>query len=291
VRRARRILRLGWVPVMALIVSCDLLLTEPRPATTDIGVSFQIEGEPIGGPAEAFSKVTRVFLRLARPDSTLRDTVIAVTPIDGVVRAGVSLQTDEQIDSLRIVARLGYGTAANPVALFEGTAIVRIEPGVPTSAEIALAPIPAVLVPDRTALVIPNVGETAQLGSAVLFASSDTVPGLEGTWLSEDPSIISVTPAGLATAQQIGRTRLELRYDTLADTIAAVVSSVDNGTVMPADTTVFRGSVVQYSAVFRDVLGNVLTGRTVTWATSDPAVTTIDANGLVTADAPGSVVI
>lgn len=43
------------------------------------------------------------------------------------------------------------------------------------------------------------------------------------------------------------------------------------------------GGTLTVSATPRDSAGNVLTGRTVTWASSNPAVATVDANGTVTA--------
>jgi hypothetical protein len=47
----------------------------------------------------------------------------------------------------------------------------------------------------------------------------------------------------------------------------------------------------QLTTTARDASGNVLTGRSVTWSTANPAVATVSTNGLVTAVAPGSVAI
>jgi len=45
------------------------------------------------------------------------------------------------------------------------------------------------------------------------------------------------------------------------------------------------------SATTKDVLGNVLTGRTITWGTSNSAVATVSQTGLVTGVAAGSATI
>lgn len=47
----------------------------------------------------------------------------------------------------------------------------------------------------------------------------------------------------------------------------------------------------QLTPVAKNSQGNVLTGRTFTWASLNPSVATVDSNGLVTSVAPGSAVI
>lgn len=282
-RRRRR----GLVLLAALAAAgCDLLMTEPAPAPSAVEVSFQIAPEPevIGGPATAFAKVRRVLLRFSRLDDTARDTVVGVTPVDGLIRLPVALEVGERIDALGIGATLGVGTAP----LFEGFTVVRIVPGEPTRANVEITPVPDHVVPDRPALAIPNVGESAQLSSAVLFATGDTITGLSGTWLSENPQVISVTPDGVATAFSLGQTRLEVRYGILADTIVAGTSLVDTIQVTPPSLTVAVGQSVQLDAVLLDQAGNTLLGRSLSWLVVDPGVARVDVTGLVTGAQAGT---
>jgi uncharacterized protein YjdB len=58
--------------------------------------------------------------------------------------------------------------------------------------------------------------------------------------------------------------------------------------VAPAASTLTTGQTLQLAATLTDALGGVLTGRTVTWATSDASVATVNASGLVTGVAAGS---
>jgi len=58
----------------------------------------------------------------------------------------------------------------------------------------------------------------------------------------------------------------------------APVASMD---VTPATSTIASGTTVQLTATPRDAGGNPLTGRTVTWASSDPTIASVDVNGLV----------
>ncbi|MDX1450098.1 MAG: Ig-like domain-containing protein, partial [Acidimicrobiia bacterium] len=268
----------------AVLAGCDALLTEPAPPPATVDISFQISAAPLGGPATAFAKVRRVRVVFARPDSTTRDTVFSVVPVDGRIRVPVALEVEERVEALGIGATLGVLTTS----LFQGTTVVRIEPGEPTSAVIDVQAIPAAVGAEAPVILIPNVGESVQLSSAVLFASGDTITGLQGSWLSEDPSIVSVTPDGLATAQQLGQTRLEVRYETFADTAVVATSPVDSIAVLPSDTTLAISETAQLNAVLLDALGNALTGRPVVWGTLDPLVATVGPTGLVTAVGPGA---
>jgi Big-like domain-containing protein len=68
----------------------------------------------------------------------------------------------------------------------------------------------------------------------------------------------------------------------------APVSTV---TVTPSPATVAVGNSLQFTATLRDASGNVLTGRTVTWSTSNTSIATVSAAGLVTALAAGQVTV
>ena len=68
----------------------------------------------------------------------------------------------------------------------------------------------------------------------------------------------------------------------------APVASVS---VTPASASVQVGGTQQYAAVARDANGNVLTGRTVTWASNSLGVATVSGTGLATAVAAGSATI
>jgi trimeric autotransporter adhesin len=61
--------------------------------------------------------------------------------------------------------------------------------------------------------------------------------------------------------------------------------------VEPASRTLLAGQTVQLTAATLDASDNVLTGRPITWTTSNPGVATVSASGLVTAAAGGSATI
>src|SRR2546426_243684 len=68
-------------------------------------------------------------------------------------------------------------------------------------------------------------------------------------------------------------------------------SLVVSVTVSPAAPSVLVGATAQLTATPKDANGNPLTGRTVTWASSAPAVATVSSTGLVTGMATGAATI
>ena len=61
--------------------------------------------------------------------------------------------------------------------------------------------------------------------------------------------------------------------------------------VGPASSSLPTGATVQLTATVKDGDGNALTGRSITWASSDPTVATVDATGLVLGIAIGPATI
>lgn len=214
-RRARiAALLLGAAPG-----ACESLLVEPAPAVPEVAVSFARVGGGGGGGLDAFHRVDRVYLRFATGDTVKRDTVLQVAHDSTGVRARLALRTDEQVPGLGIYAELRTAE----VALFKGSKIVRVDPGVPTYAEVPILPIPASVKPSRLELEIPFVGDTVRLFSAVLFASGDTIPTLAGTWMSANTLVAAVSPSGLVLGKAVGETILTVTFEELVAQVPVAV--------------------------------------------------------------------
>ncbi|MFN8581146.1 MAG: Ig-like domain-containing protein [Gemmatimonadaceae bacterium] len=59
--------------------------------------------------------------------------------------------------------------------------------------------------------------------------------------------------------------------------------SVASVTVQPSAITVGYGASYPLTATTRDVYGTMLSGKVVTWASSDPTIATVSPSGVVTA--------
>src|SRR5207249_197802 len=79
--------------------------------------------------------------------------------------------------------------------------------------------------------------------------------------------------------------------DTATVTVAGCVAPVAAVTVSPAAPTVPVGQTAQLTATPQDASGNPLTGRVITWQSSNGAVASVNGSGLVTAVAAGPATI
>ncbi len=79
----------------------------------------------------------------------------------------------------------------------------------------------------------------------------------------------------------------------MADTAEVTVSSIPVATlvVSPATVALDVGQTAQLTATPQDANGAPLSGRVITWSSGNTAVATVDANGLVTAQAAGSTTV
>src|SRR6266545_7339921 len=73
--------------------------------------------------------------------------------------------------------------------------------------------------------------------------------------------------------------------------LLGLLAPVASVAVTPATASVPEGQTVQFTATPRDSIGNALIARVVTWASSAPALATVDGNGLVTGVAAGPATI
>jgi uncharacterized protein YjdB len=136
------------------------------------------------------------------------------------------------------------------------------------------------------------VGQTVQLTATPRDASGNVLLGRVVTWVSSDVSLATVSSSGLVTGVAVGGVTItatsEGQSGSSAVTVLAPVASVG---VSPASPSVIAGQTVQLTATPRDASGNALTGRVVTWGSSNTAVATVNGSGLVTGVAAGSATI
>ena len=134
---------------------------------------------------------------------------------------------------------------------------------------------------------------TVQLTASVRDASGGVLTGKQVTWTSSSTSVATVSTNGLVTGVAEGTATITATSEGVGGTAqvvvtAAGVASVD---VQPSAESVIVGGTVQLTATPRDAAGGSLTGRTVTWSSSDDAIATVDGNGLVATAAVGEATI
>jgi hypothetical protein len=124
-------------------------------------------------------------------------------------------------------------------------------------------------------------------------SSGVPVTGRAVTWSSSDPGVASIATDGTVSALAPGTTRITARVDGVSGSADLTVSTVpvDLVELLPKTTTVVSGSTVQLTANVYDAGGGVLTGRQLTWRSSEVLIASVSTDGLVTTHGVGQVTI
>ena len=110
------------------------------------------------------------------------------------------------------------------------------------------------------------------------------------TYTVRDPEIMAVSATGGLTALKPGTTTVEVTSEGVTSTFEVVVMANVAAISVESPPAVLRvGQTAQVKAVVKDASGNPLTDRPIQWSSSNTGIATVDANGLITAVAPGTV--
>jgi hypothetical protein len=184
----------------------------------------------------------------------------------------------------------GVVTAGRITTTAPGTAtITATTGGLSGSATITVAPVAvaALRVSQTSSTVRP--GQTNQITAIASDAAGTVLPDRAATWTSSDTAVATVSATGLITAKSFAglgdRTAtitatIDGRSATHALTVAAW--PVSRITVTPGTASRQPRQTVQLAAAPVDSLGGALTGRTITWTSSDTSVARVSTTGLVT---------
>src|SRR5207249_89042 len=152
-------------------------------------------------------------------------------------------------------------------------------------------PVASVTVSPASASV--PAGQTAQLTATPKDVNGNPLSGRVVTWASSNTSVATVSSSGLVTGKVAGSATITATSEGQSGTSAITVVHVPvaSVTVSPSSANVPAGSALQLTATPKDANGNALSGRTITWSSSNTAVVTVSSSGLVTGIVAGSATI
>ena len=210
-----------------------------------------------------------------------------LTSSGGVVLSNRAVTWSSSDPTVASITSTGVVTAIKP-----GVATASASAGGKTSTiAITVSPVPVATVtvtPETVGLVL-GVTPTKQLTVVTKDANGNVVTDRAVAWSSSNPAAATVDANGLVTAVSSGSTTITATSETKTGVSAITVTQapVNAVTLSPGSATLVVGGTQQLTATLTDLNGIVLTGRTVTWASSNPATATVDSNGLVTGVAAG----
>jgi regulator of chromosome condensation (RCC1) repeat-containing protein/invasin-like protein/Big-like domain-containing protein len=140
-----------------------------------------------------------------------------------------------------------------------------------------------------------SIGASAALTAVVRNASHQEIPGAAVSgWESSNQAVVTVNATtGLATAVANGAATITAHAGAVSGATRVIVlqAPASVNIVPPTDTLRSLGATSQYAAVVKDAGGSVISAPGVSWASTNTAVVTFDANGLATAVSNGSVYV
>ena len=142
-----------------------------------------------------------------------------------------------------------------------------------------------------------TVGGSAPLTAAVLSEDGSVLHGRGVDWSSEDESVATVSAAGVVTARGAGVTAIRAESEGKAGTVAVTVSAPAPAVawieITPAGGTIPQaiGTSRQLGVVAHAADGTLVSVATVVWTSSDPAVASVSAAGVLEAHAAGTTTI
>ena len=183
--------------------------------------------------------------------------------------------------------------ASSPLSVWARRQSPRRAEGKTGTANVTGIPVPVATVTVAPPTVSITTIQTATLTATMKDANGNTLTGRVVSWTSSSPLVASVSQSGIVTGLVPGTTTITATSEGKTGTSSVTVTlvPVSTVTVAPSPSSAFIGGTTQLSATTKDALGNVLTGRTITWGSSNSAVATVSQTGLVTGVAAGSATI
>jgi len=218
-------------------------------------------------------------------NGTLAATALSAS---GTAIAGKTASWSSSTPAVATVSNEGVVTAVTPGS---STVTATID-GKTGSASVTVVPPPVASVTVSPATLNLDVGAYATLTATVRDASGAPIPGKSVSWLSSNPAVVTVNPAGTVTAFAEGTAQVTASVDGVSGSATLTVHTVVGSVVVsPAAAALQVGSTVQLAAVPQSSDGTPLPDRPVTWSSSNPVIATVSTTGLVTAQGIGSATI
>jgi uncharacterized protein YjdB len=233
---------------------------------------------------------------------------VVVTPPTSSVVVGGSVQLSASVrdaSGAELPGRLvGWSSSDEAVAVVSSTGrVTALKVGTVTitassegksgtaTVTVTSAPVASVTVTPPSATV--TVGQTVSLDAQTLDASGGVLTGRTVTWTTSAAAVATVSPTGVVTGVATGTATITATSEGKSGTSTITVTAVPvaSVSVSPPTLSLQVGQTGTLAATTRDASNNVLTGRAVTWSSSNTGVATVAPNGTVTAVAPGSATI
>jgi uncharacterized protein YjdB len=239
-------------------------------------------------PSEQIAVATPTAVSIASASTTVSVggtvTLTANASSNGVALQGVtpawttSDATIANVSSSGVVTGVSRGSAT--ISATVGTARGSTNMTVIGLKSITLAPTAVTLTPGQSVSLTATVDADAGVQAPV-------------SWSTSNAAIATVSNAGAVTAVGAGSaviTATALGRSVTAN-VTVVIPTVATVNLSPSTASLIVGQTQQFTTTPRDSAGNILTGRTTVWSSSNATVASVSNTGVLTALAPGTMTV
>jgi len=172
------------------------------------------------------------------------------------------------------------------VAVRQGTArVIATYLSLADTALITVSNAPASIKLLAHADTLPSLGDTLVIAATIQNTRGASLPPTSVTWSVDNTAIATVSTSGTVTSHAVGRTTVRATSGILADSAALWVTNNPAHVVLNShlDTLTARGQTLGYTATITNSGGQIITGDTVTWQSTNASVASVATSGPITA--------
>ena len=160
----------------------------------------------------------------------------------------------------------------------------------PTTASTTTTFTPSISFTGGDTFTVGQAGQLAAIERQTATASQDVT--MTASWQSSNPSVATVSSAGLITAMALGSTIITATDQAAVGTlVVSVVPRTVSSLLVVGPTLVPTGQTGELTASASTSSGKQVVTSGVTWQSSNPGVASVSDAGILTAIAPGTVII
>ena len=220
---------------------------------------------------------------------SINETVqLAATPRDaaGNSISGKTITWSSSNNAVATVSTTGLVTAVANGAVTISAAVGTVSGN--ASVTVAQAVATVTVTPDSA--TVASIGDTVRYTATAKDAGNNTVAGVQFLWVSANHNVALVNASGLVTATGSGLVRITAAAQGVPGGANFRVNQAITAVVITAGdiSLTALSETRQLTGEARDAQGHAIAGSAVVWTSSDEAVATVSAQGVVTAKANGS---
>jgi uncharacterized protein YjdB len=258
-----------------VVAASTLSIPPPNPVVTTVTISPASASVGVGGTAtlQATVKDQNGNVMTGQTVTWSTNNAAAATVSSSGVLTGVAA---------------GSATIAATSSGVSGTSAITVTAGPPLPPVVT-----TVTVAPTSASIV--AGATTTLQATVKDQNGNVMTGQTVTWSTSNAAAATVNSSGVVAGIAAGLATItatsSAKAGTSSITVTAVPPVVTTVTVAPTSASVVAGATTTLQVTVKDQNGNVMTGQTVTWSTSNAATATVNSSGVVTGVAAGSATI